>query len=133
MLSFSLTCFFPTEITTVCCLKYGAPNPPERLQKSSSIDTVLCKFAIWELQALTETTNSLLSLSLDEGRQMSLTGPGDSWKHQLGIKDLTSPPTTGTPGHPSLGSSSMCPAHLGVGFHPVLKSRRHFPSPTGTY
>lgn len=28
---------------------------------------------------------------------MSPTGPGDSWKHQLGIKDLRSPPTTGTP------------------------------------
>lgn len=45
---------FPAEIATVCCSEYSGPNPPERLQKSSNADTTLGKFAIWELQALTE-------------------------------------------------------------------------------
>lgn len=74
--------FFPTEITSVCHLKYSGPTPPERLQKSPNTDTtMLCEFAIGELQALPEINDSLLPLPLDEGRQISSTGLGDSGKH----------------------------------------------------
>lgn len=77
-------CFIPTEIRTVCHLKYGGPTPPEMLQKSPNADsTMFCKFPIRELQPLAEINGSLLPLPLDERRQISSSVLGDSGKHHL--------------------------------------------------
>lgn len=77
-------CFIPTEIRTVCHLKYSGPTPPEMLQKSPNADsTMFCKFAVRELQPLAEINGSLLPLPLDERRQISSSVLGDSGKHHL--------------------------------------------------